>query len=323
MFLVLLIHYVPSRMTPTPETVNSNFWNITLNLELRSIAFVCVNCFILISGYFGIRWRWRSMTSLLFQILFYAGVAWGIGIIAQKYGFGEWVDLSGNHLHKAFVTRWFIGAYLMLYLLAPIVNRFIDNCSNKELGRFIIIFYIVSTIYGYILKYQGFNEGMSVLSLMGLYLIGAYLRRSKSPWFHHKAIADLCVYLLLGFVLVAVNLVTLKLGITKSVYGYLNPIVIIQTIYLFLFFSKLKIGQVRWINIAAASAFSVYCLHHHPYIEPLYKNFGKLLNQYTSTSLLLAFGFFACIYLFCMLLDLLRKFLFNSIVRGVEMMRRN
>ncbi len=321
MFLVLLIHYVPSRITPTPETVHTHFADVCLNLELRSLSFVCVNCFILISGYFGIRFKWKSLASLLFQVAFYAVVAWGVGYVAVRYGLDDGAALHGQHIQKAFVVRWFIGAYLLLYMLAPVINRFIENSSNKELGRYIIFFYIVSTVYGYILKFNDYNEGMSVLSLIGLYLIGAYLKRSQVRWFHLPALWDLVIYLTLGFILVAISLVSLKVGITKSVYGYLNPIVIVQTIYLFLFFSKLKIGQVRWVNIAAASAFSVYCLHHHPYVYPIYNNICKLISQNASLSLLLAFGFFASIYVFCMLVDPLRNLLFKGLTKGVELIK--
>lgn len=323
MFLVLLIHYVPSRLTPTPETVNTHFWDVCLNLELRSLSFVCVNCFILISGYFGIRFKWKSLASLLFQVLFYAIVAWIIGYVAQNYGFGDksTLFLYGDHIKKAFVVRWFIGAYLLLYLLSPVINRFIENSSNIELGRYIIVFYIISTIYGYILKFNDYNEGMSVLALIGLYLIGAYLKRNQDRWFNLPAIWDLAIYIILGLILVVVSLIGLKVGITKSVYGYLNPIVIIQTIYLFLFFSKLKIGQVRWVNIAAASAFSVYCLHTHIYVSPLYNNICKLIGQYSSVSLLIAFGFFASIYVFCMLVDPLRNLLFKGITKVVELIK--
>lgn len=315
MLLVLLIHYVPSRITPTPQTLMTNFWDVCLNLELRSLCFVCVNCFILISGYFGIRWKWKSITGFLFQILFYSLVAWLIGYVAVRLGYGEYVNLSGNHLDKAFTARWFIGAYLLLYLLAPILNDFIDKCSQVRLGRFIIVFYIVSTVYGYLMLSRDFNQGMSVLSLIGLYLCGAYCRRFRLPILTFKPIWDLCIYLGLGFVLVAGSLVALKAGITKSLYGYLNPLIILQSIYLFLFFSKLNIKESRIINIAAASAFSVYLLHHHQYVFGLYQHIGEKINEYTSISLLLACGFFACIYLFCIIIDPIRRGIFSLLVR--------
>ena len=72
MFLVLMIHYIPSRTLPTHDTLAHDTLGTLFDLELRSISFVCVNCFILISGYFGIRWKLKSFSNLLFQILFWA-----------------------------------------------------------------------------------------------------------------------------------------------------------------------------------------------------------------------------------------------------------
>ena len=72
MFLVLMIHYIPSRTLPTHGTLAHDTLGTLFDLELRSISFVCVNCFILISGYFGIRWKLKSFSNLLFQILFWA-----------------------------------------------------------------------------------------------------------------------------------------------------------------------------------------------------------------------------------------------------------
>ena len=72
MFLVLMIHYIPYRTLPTHDTLAHDTLGTLFDLELRSISFVCVNCFILISGYFGIRWKLKSFSNLLFQILFWA-----------------------------------------------------------------------------------------------------------------------------------------------------------------------------------------------------------------------------------------------------------
>ena len=41
-------------------------------LIVESLAIVGVNCFTLISGYFGIKLRLKSIVSYLFQCLFYA-----------------------------------------------------------------------------------------------------------------------------------------------------------------------------------------------------------------------------------------------------------
>lgn len=57
MLLVLLIHYVPVRMRDMGGDAgytNDWLWDV-VNLELKSLSIVCVNCFVLISGYWGIK----------------------------------------------------------------------------------------------------------------------------------------------------------------------------------------------------------------------------------------------------------------------------
>ena len=173
MALVLLIHYIPSRGAPSPESIRTDFWDTLLNLELRSIAFVCVNCFVLISGYFGIRWKVKSFSGLIFQIAFWllAGVL--ISKVLDSSSFSDWFSSCYEYIR----ARWFISAYLCLYILAPMINDFADRRSQRQLGIYILVFYIFSTIYGYLCLAKEFNEGMSMISLIGIYLTGTYIRR--------------------------------------------------------------------------------------------------------------------------------------------------
>lgn len=56
MLMVLFIHYnLPVRGKPTPELMHAAFWSSLFTLSLQSVLIVCVNCFVLISGWFGIR----------------------------------------------------------------------------------------------------------------------------------------------------------------------------------------------------------------------------------------------------------------------------
>ena len=88
-------------------------------------------------------------------------------------------DLSPLPSIKTFITStvygWFPCGYIILFIISPILNSFINSCSEKELGKYIIYFYLLSTIGGYILGFTDFNAGMSALSMCGLDLIGAYL----------------------------------------------------------------------------------------------------------------------------------------------------
>ncbi|MBQ3582300.1 MAG: acyltransferase family protein [Alistipes sp.] len=314
MLLVLLNHYTPIRIADTNRDVllSDCLLQDIINFELMSLSFVCVNCFILISGYFGVKLKLRSFLNLLFQMVFWSAVCvvFAVSIF----------DVHELPLLKAFakniVCGWFPQAYLILFAVSPILNTFIKSCSERDLGRYILLFYLVSTIGGYLMGWDNFKDGMSALSLMGLYLIGAYLRISTLKLFAFKARTDLLIYLGLGFCMVALNMLMIKVGISSSPYGYLNPIVIIMSVYLFLFFKKINIGHNKVINFLSASAFSIYLFHYNPLC------FGKICEVWTwinlnfgvISSLCVAFLSFIAIYLFCVAIDRIRIFLFTHCI---------
>lgn len=311
MMLVLLIHYVPSRTTPSPESLHNDFWGTVCNLELRSLSFVCVNCFVLISGYFGIRWKLKSFANLIFQVIFWLIV----GVLFHKVmdpGFdGGWLESSWGYLK----ARWFVSAYVCLYVVAPMINAFVEKSSQRELGLYLIMFYLFSTIYGYFILAQEFNEGMSMISLVGIYLSGAYLRKFELKITQFSLWQDLMTYICLGLVLVAGSLALLAVGINKSIYGYLNPLIVVQAIYLFLFFKKLNIGHIGWINFIAASAFAVYLFHMHPLIYGKYQEVCHYINDTYSITAPYVVLLFAGIFIFCVIVDRIRIFLFDLIAK--------
>lgn len=314
MLLVLLIHYTPVRITDMTGGIYlaNNIWQDILNLELKSLSFVCVNCFVLISGYFGIKLKLGSFLNLLFQMIFWSAVC--VAFAVTVFGVPN-ISIVRDFLNNI-VCGWFPQAYLILFVLSPMLNAFVKSCSERDLGRYIILFYILSTIGGYLMGWNNYNEGMSALSLIGLYLIGAYLRISTYKLFTFKARTDLLIYLGLGFGMVALNMLMIKVGISSSPYGYLNPIVIIMSVYLFLFFKKINIGHNKFINFLSASAFSIYLFHYNPLC------FGKICEVWTwinlnfgvLSSLCVAFLSFVGIYLFCVAIDRIRIFLFSHCI---------
>ena len=68
MLMVLVIHYnVGTNGQTTHEMVISEPLKFVGIASLKSLSFICVNCFIIISGYFGIRWKRKSLCNYLFQ----------------------------------------------------------------------------------------------------------------------------------------------------------------------------------------------------------------------------------------------------------------
>ena len=303
-----MIHYIPSRTLPTHDTLAHDTLGTLFDLELRSICFVCVNCFILISGYFGIRWKLKSFSNLLFQILFWTIVC--PLLISAATGTFNLSEFFKTVYLNCF-SRWFIEAYIGLYVLAPLINSFIEKSTHRELGIFIIAFYVFSTLFGYLGKAPDINEGMSVFSLMGLYLIGAYLRRKQNGIFDLSKYVYLGVYLVTGFIMVAIAALALKVGITASPYGYLNPLIFLESIALFLFFKKLNIGSIKWINYIAASSFAVYLIHTEYSVYPLYQMVCNYIEARYTPSFPYALLFMVGVFIVSVMADKVRLFIYK------------
>jgi len=107
----------------------------TETLFLTGCEFFCsvgVNVFILISGWFGINCTLKGALKFIFQCLFYS-----CGIYITLY-FAGIIDLSVLGLSECFYLRkinWFPKAYLCLFILAPIINVFVDNSSRNDLKK--------------------------------------------------------------------------------------------------------------------------------------------------------------------------------------------
>lgn len=310
MLLVLLIHFTSVHLMPSPESLTTDTVNTIINLGLRSISFVCVNCFILISGYFGIRWKIRSFSNLFFQILFWIAIGIAFAkILGIKYD-GSIFSACMSMING----RWFIPAYISLYMVAPLLNAFIEKSTTKQLFRYILIFYIFSTVYGYFMLSKEFNEGMSLISLIGIYLTGAYLHREDKVLSKLNSRNWLGLYFVCSLLLIVISIGLFKLNISSLIFGYLNPIIILQSVFLFMFFERLNIGNHRWINFIAASAFSVYLFHFHPMIYGKYQETCRLLIDEASTWLTVPLFFFM-IFAVCVFIDQIRILLFKGLCK--------
>ena len=310
MMLVLLVHYLPLRALTTLDVLSNNPLKAFFNLEMHSIAIVCVHCFILISGFFGIRQRTQSFLSFLFQLLFWAVAGYVIAKSIDSY-FMLSQSYNVTNLLGWYKGRWFVSAYLTLYVLSPLINSFIEKSSEDELLKFILAFYAFSTIYGYCFGSKEFATGLSAISLVGLYLIGAWLRKSNNKIVQWDKRYDLLSFVLCTLVLTFGSAFLLKVGITKSIYGYLNPIVIIESMFLFQFFRKLNIGRVKWINWLAASAFSVFLSHCHPFLGGYCNRLWSYLNNYGGIIyVVISMG---TIFLLSVLIDKIRMLIWNAL----------
>lgn len=264
MLMVLVIHYnVATNGQTTHEMVMTEPWKAVGVASLKSLSFICVNCFIIISGYFGIRWKWKNLCNYLFQISFWGGI---VHLIAVALGFSVFSisHLLDNALLFLIHGNWFFVSYLALYMLAPILNAYIEKVDAKQLGWMVLAFYAFQTLFGWIFKNCiEFSQGLTFVSFMGLYLLGAYLKRTDMECFKWKARANLMVYIGVGLLCIGISMLSNYIGFSKDIYSYISPLQILQTIYLFLFFKALKVNEKynKLILFFSSSAFAALLMH--------------------------------------------------------------
>lgn len=96
---------------------------------------------------------------------------------------------------------------------------------------------------------------------------------------------------------------------------YTSPLCIIAALSLVLFFSKLKMGSIRWINWFAASSFSVYLLHEEYITRDHYMMVLPYISRHYSgiTWVLVVVSFLLVLYVAVTLVDQLRQLLWEKV----------
>ena len=322
MFMVLILHSGFSAVTgPTTSDVHLHFIQPFTRFMFESLSISCVDIFVLISGWFGIRPTKRGLCNFLFQVLYFIA---GIYLIMVLCGLAP---LSFKGIASCFLfipdyDYWYVRTYLLLFILSPVLNSFVDSVDKRIFRNVLIGFFLFQTIYawGYV-AVNAFAGGYSTISFIGLYLLARYIKTYEPSWAKMRVLNDLLIIIGCIVLMAFISYGTAYLGhpmAGKFCGSYICPLVIVLSIYMVIAFSKLKI-QSRFVNWVAASCFAVYLFHTHitifydyfkPTIARLYSNFDGLFC-------LAAIGLFLLVvFTLSVLLDQPRKWLWNGLIRA-------
>ncbi len=317
MFFVLVVHTTFHQFGyPRANLVQADPLSWTLLSTVHASAIGCVDIFILISGWFGIRATLQGGLRLLFQLFFLVSVA-NIGVSLITGGCAE----TWGEIGKSYISYWFINSYILLYIISPVLNAYVAQASERDFRHLLIVFFIVHTLM------EEFSDdirwGYSVISFVGLYLLARYLRLYLAPriahWRRRVFLMGYLAYIALFVILVmsAAYIVPQHTkGIAYYMSSYANPFVIIGSVSLLLYFSRLRI-QNRLINWLAAGSLAAYLLHQNRFIRPYFREMITYLSsEYRYLTFGMAvFAFLVGVYLCSCLVDVLRRVAFKGLQR--------
>lgn len=286
---------------------------------------VCVNCFVMISGYFLITssFKFSKMLSLWVEVVFYSLL---IKIVLMAIGEIPVSIVSLVSCWAPFTTGryWFVTIYIGMYCMAPFFNIAIKAMTQKQHRKLnLVLFILFSVLVSIYPSFRGMNAngGWSLAGFTVLYFWAAYLRLYYKPTGKWKL--PLAVYLICPIIMTTMLAVSEKMGIgvltdvAKNLWKYDSMIVYIATVALFIAFLNIAMnsnskGAGLIVKISGAT-FGVYLIHAHANIctVPMWDKIKFVPAMEQVWFPLYQIAVVLVIFIVCAIIDLLRQKLFS------------
>ena len=309
MVFIVMHHVVSSVIAPA---FSSHAW-ACLDVFLHTAVVI----FVLISGYFGIRFSWKRLLSLVLQVLFYSVLLFIIVALIK----GRWSGAIFAFLPFSNNYYWFVTIYLQLYLVSYFINYLFEHCSDKEFFALLGVLAFFVFYLGFLRKNAICSDGKNLLNFIFIYQIGYGIHRFQY-WFEKRRkliqlvmISMLAIISLCYFIPDSHNLFVHAI---VFLYKYNSPFLILLSVLIFLLFLAIKMKSTT-INYLAASSFSIYLIHEHPlfrefiYVKPFRQMMASGIDGFSLLGIVILFAII--VSLICMMIDKIRVYLFSLIIK--------
>ena len=288
MFFIVFHHFMINSAFPNYKTDALNGFDGSLGVALVLNGFFCVsvNCFILITGFYGLKFKLRGFVRLYLVCAFYSLIGYLIHLYIDNVSLGK----SILHYSLFALTNskwWFINCYVVLLFSAPLLNVAINAMSKELYLKILLLLAIVNVYFGFIGGTYCYNQyGYNVQQFVFMYVIGGYLRRfvdvDKLKLHRPKCLlVFVCCSIAVGLMAVIENFVARS---ELKAYYNCNPFIIVAAVSFFAYVLTFNFYN-RTINKLALGAVAVYLFQEQNYIGAgwLYPMVLKWLSQWNQT----------------------------------------
>lgn len=230
---------------------------------VNGICNIGVSCFILISGYYGVKWDLKKFIKMECMMITYSLLELLILRISspdQMQGSALLEQLVKSFL--PFITRkyWFYSCYVCLLLFSKYIQKFIDTLSKNEFQKLLYLLLLLFSVLPTIFYFELIpDNSKGLVQMIIVYMIGRYIRIYEDIPLPRKAgILFIILWIINGLS----HEFPIQIG---GIYHHLckdNSITnLIMAVILFYLFKNLNF-QSRFINRAAAYIFAVFALNN-------------------------------------------------------------
>ena len=269
-----------------------------VDLLLCVLSLPAVNCFMLISGYYGIRFSVNKALTLVLQ----AFILFAFCFIVNNCLLGgvKWTSLLQHLFPIANKNWWFLTEYFCIMLLSPLINKGIERIDRKTFTVILLYLLFINSFGLYMVRA---SLGSNLLSMLIVYLLGRYMSLYKIEFGRCKA-AFFGVFATALLALLVCGSYYAGYGkVSWLLFSYNNPLILLQAVCLFCWVKSLKERHYRPFQFLGKHAFSVYLITEAigmGFLYPLWASWYALNPLYAVGGILAAMAL-------CVLVDCLQE----------------
>ena len=313
-FTVIITHFNGWFVGGLPESLD--FYSFSwrwVQFFITAATCVCVNLFLIISGYFGLKFKISTFVHIFLILLsIYIPLYLLDALMRSRF------ELSEFLFQFLFITRggYFVQCYLMLIFLCPLLNSFIKFNNRKTVAIWSVIFWMMEIWFGCIQNVESYAYllGYSVIHFVLIYMLARVVFLYKEELMQLNKWIWPLGYIGCTFIL------WLMYG-NGIVWDYANPFNVLSSFCLFMPFLYYHYYNKK-INWIAKSTFAVYIIQvTSPVYEYLCRFDKGILNRLDySVYLVCALVFIIVFFFVCILYDKLWALVNAPIERKIEKM---
>ena len=314
-FAVLIVHFngwfVGDWPLPAYDVDNPTLFR-TGQMVISAASIICVNMFVVISGYFGIKLKLSSIIKLyIYLALIYIPLYLLRNIYTHDFVWAEFLE-------RCFVISfagYFIQCYFMLMILSPVLNAFIDKYGRDSL-KWVFLFWVLEFWFSCIMDVEelGYNRGFSVIHFVVMYMIARCIRLYEDDIKKVKRWFWVLGYLLSTLVIILSHIVGIK-----WCWDYSNPVVVFSAVCSFLPFLY-KVYYNKVINWIANGTLAVYIIHVTYFAQASLMSMDKRLLESNSYPVYLfkVAALILFIFIVSALYGMICNYISNRVVKGLD-----
>lgn len=306
-----------------------------LRRVLHSFCAISVNCYILISGYYLLKFKFsfRKLIKLISEVFFYSVLVYLILVLTGIHEFSI-KEMACVFLPTLTREYWFITSYVGVFLLSPILKSVIEKIDQRTHVICIFMGFLLFVLYyNFFFFCDNLNFGGSTGIVWFIYLniCGSYIYRYDISTLKinvKKYILSALLALISQIPFMVLYIIFGKEAFLKganvfdSVYN--SIFVFVSSLFFFKIFTSMKLNisspiAKKIILFFSSSSLAVYLIHDNQYMR---KYLWDVLAFDICNSPIVLILYWICtvmaIYLVCAVIDLLRQAIEKVIMNSID-----